>query len=307
MNSPRPYRDDHDLEAMRNLLVQGRKADNRSYYIHIGDLNWWLYYPPLEGDFWDHIHLWDDPEQSGRLLGWAMISPDWVGLDVYVQPELRGSLLASAMYGWGEEEAIRVAQEKDKKTIYVLWICHDDALLVQHFSQRGYRLGRGYLHLTRALDGEFPPARLVDGLNVRGCKGLSEVVARAWAQHGAFGSSAPFERYLERFNMFMRSPVYQPELDIVVVTPNGQIGAFCIVWVDPVNKVGLFEPVGTHPDYEHKGLGKAVMLEGLRVLQELGMQNAIVSTSEDNLVAVKLYEGVGFQLVNHLGTYEKDV
>jgi hypothetical protein len=110
MNEPRLYRDEHDLQAMCDLLILGRKADNGTYYIHTGDLGWWLYYPPLEGDFWGHIHLWDDPEHSGRLLGWALISPDWVGIDVYVQPELHGSSSAREMYLWAEESAIQVAR-----------------------------------------------------------------------------------------------------------------------------------------------------------------------------------------------------
>jgi len=142
---------------------------------------------------------------------------------------------------------------------------------------------------------------------VRECKGEPEVASLARAQYGAFTSAAPFERYLERFRIFMRSPVYDPNLDIVAVAPDGQIRAFCIVWMDPVNKVGLFEPVGTHPDFQRKGLGKAVMLEGFRRLRAGGMRQAIVSTFEDNLAAIKLYESVGFQIVNHLGTYEKDV
>ena len=69
MIEPRPYRDENDLDAMRNLLMRGRKANNGSYYIHTGDLNWWLYYPPLEGDYWNDIYLWDDPEQAGQMLG----------------------------------------------------------------------------------------------------------------------------------------------------------------------------------------------------------------------------------------------
>jgi len=307
MNEPRPYRDERDLEAMRNLLVQGHMAANGTYYVHIGDLNWWLYYPPLEGDFWDHIHLWDDPEQPGRLLGWALISPDWVGIDVYFQPELRGSQIAIEMYLWAEEEAVRVARGKGKKTIYVLWVFHEDAVLSHHFSQRGYRLARGMAHLSRTLDGTIPPTQLVEGFEVRGCKGESEVAARARAQHATFGSSASFERYLERFTNFMRSSVYRPGQDIIVVSPDGQVGAFCIVWTDPVNKVGLFEPVGTHPDFLRKGLGRAVMIEGLHRLYERGMRSAVVSTFEDNSAAIKLYESVGFQVANHLGTYEKDV
>ena len=142
---------------------------------------------------------------------------------------------------------------------------------------------------------------------VRSCKGELEVAARAKAQYGAFESKATFEHYVARFTNFMRSPVYDPELDIIAVAPDGQVGAFCIVWIDPVNQVGLFEPVGTHPDFQRKGLGRAVMLEGLRRLKQRGMKSAIVSTFEDHPPAIKLYESVGFQVVHRLGTYEKEV
>lgn len=307
MEHPRPYRDERDLESMRNLLQLGRKANNGSYYIHQGDLNWWLYYPPLEGDYWEDIHLWDDPAQPGRLLGWALISRDWVGFDVYVQPELRGSLLAQSMYLWAEEQAMQIARERGRKTTYVLWILHDDEVLDLHFRQRGYRLARGCVHFTRDLDGMIPPIQRTGEFQVRECMGEPEVAARARSQYGAFGSKAAFERYLERFSNFMRSPVYDHNLDIVAATADGQIGAFCIVWTDPINQVGLFEPVGTHPNFQRKGMGRAVMLEGLRRLQERGMMRAIVSAYEDNLAAIKLYESVGFRVVNHLGTYEKDV
>ena len=142
---------------------------------------------------------------------------------------------------------------------------------------------------------------------VRSCKGESEVAARAKAQYGAFESKATFEQYVARFTNFMRSPVYDPALDIIAVAPDGQVGAFCIVWIDPLNQVGLFEPLGTHPDFQRKGLGRAVMLEGLRRLKQRGMKSAIVSTYEDHLPAIKLYESVGFQVVHRLGTYEKEV
>ena len=292
---------------MQDLLIRGREADNGSYYIHCGDLSWWLYYPPLEGDFWEHIHVWDDPDHPGRLLGWVLISPDWVGIDVYVQPELRGSQLALEMYLWAEGEATRIAHLQGKKTIYALWIRHDDRMLTDHFMQREFRLKRGMLHFCRTLAGALPLSDLPAGYRLRTCKGTAEVAARASAQYGAFSADAPFERYLERFTRFMGSHVYRPELDIVAVAPDGRIGAFCIVWTDEINRVGLFEPVGTHPDFQRLGLGKAVMLEGLHRLRKLGMNSAIVSTFEDNIGGIKLYEAVGFQEVFRLGTYEKDV
>jgi ribosomal protein S18 acetylase RimI-like enzyme len=83
------------------------------------------------------------------------------------------------------------------------------------------------------------------------------------------------------------------------------VGAFCIAWPDAVNQVGLFEPVGTHPDFQRQGLGKAVMLETLRRLQRAGMRQAIVSTGADNTPAIHLYASAGFRIVNRLMTYKK--
>jgi mycothiol synthase len=307
MNDPRPYRDERDLKAMEELLMAGRRANNGTYYVHIGDLKWWLYYPPLEGDFWDHIYMWDDPAQAGRLLGWGLISPDWVGYDVFVQPELRSSLQAEQMHLWGEEQASLIARVKGKPIIHVFWILADDLSMNGHFRRFGYKRTQEFVHLRRALDENVSPPQAPSEFVVRGCMGEAELVARASSQYGAFNSSAQFERYVERFANFIRSPVYDPELDVVAVAPDGQIGAFCIVWTDPVNRVGLFEPVGTYPGFQRRGYGRAVMLEGLRRLQERGMKSAIVSTLDDNLPAIKLYESVGFQIVNRLGTYEKDV
>jgi ribosomal protein S18 acetylase RimI-like enzyme len=105
----------------------------------------------------------------------------------------------------------------------------------------------------------------------------------------------------------MQSPVYDPELDVVAVAPDGRIGAFCIVWPDPVNKVGLFEPVGTHPDFQRRGLGKAVMSEALRRLRERGMTEACVCTNANHTPAVRLYESVGFRTVDIHLTYTKDL
>ena len=36
---PRVYQNESDLESMRDLLRQGRLANNGTYYVHPGDLN----------------------------------------------------------------------------------------------------------------------------------------------------------------------------------------------------------------------------------------------------------------------------
>ena len=53
------------------------------------------------------------------------------------------------------------------------------------------------------------------------------------------------------------------------------------------------------------GLGKAVMLEGLRRLQKLGARVAFVTAVHDNLGARRLYESLGFETVNRERLYGK--
>jgi mycothiol synthase len=306
-SEPRLYRDESDLDAMRGLLRQGRLANNGTYYVHPGDLNWWLFYPPLEYDIWQSIYLWDDPDKHVQIMAWALISPVGSTFDVFLRPELRGSPLAWEMYTWAVRRLTSVAKSRGREHIGVYWIAEEDTLLRGWLTHQGFELAKRDVHLVCELAVPGPAARVPDGYVVRSSHGLAEAVQQARAQYGAFSSTAEFERYVQRFTRFMQSPIYDPELDVVAVSPDGQVGAFCIVWPDPLTGVGLFEPVGTHPDFQRKGLGKAVMLEGLDRLQGLGMRQAIVSTQEDNLPAIKLYESVGFRIIRRLLYYKLEI
>jgi predicted acetyltransferase len=79
-----------------------------------------------------------------------------------------------------------------------------------------------------------------------------------------------------------------------VRSPDGRGASACTIWFDGVNGVGLFEPVGTHPDFQGKGLGKAVMAEGLRRMKAAGMTRAIVGFDPNNVAALALYTAMGF-------------
>ncbi len=41
-------------------------------------------------------------------------------------------------------------------------------------------------------------------------------------------------------------------------TANGVLAALAVTWYDDVNRTGLLEAVGTHPDHQQRGLGRAV-------------------------------------------------
>ena len=86
----------------------------------------------------------------------------------------------------------------------------------------------------------------------------------------------------------------------MVEAPDGSIAAYTLAWLDEVNGVGQFEPVGTHADHRRRGLGRAVCLHALRRLRKLGATSALVACRGDAAYPIpcKLYESIGFREVS---------
>jgi L-amino acid N-acyltransferase YncA len=90
-----------------------------------------------------------------------------------------------------------------------------------------------------------------------------------------------------------------------VRSPDGRGASACTLRFDPVNAVGLFEPVATHPDFQCMGMCNAVMAEGLRRKKAAGMRHAIVGFDPNNTAAMKLYQSMGFQAVRDFAKCHK--
>ena len=78
---------------------------------------------------------------------------------------------------------------------------------------------------------------------------------------------------------------------------NGNLAAFTMAWWDPVARVGEFEPVGTHPEHQRRGLGKALLAHALRRYRQAGARVVQVDSSADNVASEALYRSLGFKRV----------
>jgi mycothiol synthase len=302
----RPYAGIRDFILMTSILAIGRKTDSQAHYAHIGDLSWWMFYNDLDDSHWPkHICLW---EQEDHTVGWTLLDLNWRSFDLFLLPRLRGSAEEALMLDWSVAQLTDLIRLQGGSEIQTMWIAEHDATRIQQLEQRGFCRGTYAMwYLERSLRTPIAEPQLPEGFTVRPIAGETEFKVRALASHDAFGSQKPFEEYWPRYQRFVHSPVYGPSLDLATLTPDQRMASFCIAWPDPVNHIGLFEPVGTHPDFRNLGLGKAVMIEGLRRLQNYGMTAAMVCVECDNQAAQELYQAVGFEKKYQLRTYVKSI
>jgi len=290
---------------MRDLLVMGRQSVNGTYYVHVGDLDWWLYYLQADSPPWQNIYLWEDKENPGSLAAWSLLSPAWNSFDVFISPAWHATSQVDEVYTWTEERLVQMVDQDNNGGIRTMWVAEHDDRLIARLSRHGFVASNQFMeNMVRDLS-SLQAITLPAGFNFRMVMGEMDLENRAAAQYAVFGSRLPFDKYCQRYLRFMRSPAYSHAMDLVIEAPGGQIVAFCILWPDVVTRVGLFEPVGVHPNFQKRGLGKALLADGLLRLRSAGMDSAIVDVECDNQPALHLYRSVGFITAERLITFTK--
>ncbi len=101
------------------------------------------------------------------------------------------------------------------------------------------------------------------------------------------------------------SSLYQPELDLLVEGPEGDVAAYGLFWSDSVTGVGLVEPMRTEDAHQRKGIATTILLTGLGLLADNGCTRLKVTHEEDNAAAKALYRRVGFKPLFSETTYRR--
>lgn len=150
---------------------------------------------------------------------------------------------------------------------------------------------------VRALDDIEEPS-LPDGyrtLTMRDLRDDANGLARRVDVHRA--AWEPSSLTVEAYEDAMAAWPYRDDLDFVLEADDGTLVASALGWYDEANAVGEFEPVGTHPDYRRRGLGRALLLFGMQRFRDAGATRAIVGCRGDPNYPIpkRLYRSVGFR------------
>jgi GNAT superfamily N-acetyltransferase len=304
----RAYQGDADLHRLLDALAQAHARHTATALMHPGDLIWELF-QTTHVDPHRAIELWESTD--GSLVGFGLFEDGDFDTQCF--------MLASDQQLTFESEALLLARERARQAgagalrteILASEALRADLLIAEGFvpdearvTSRGER-NTGTLRLRQPLDteslqvesldhssGEAPPP---PGFLVRSVGDEKEWAERVQLHQTVWASTRVT---LEAYRQLRAAPVYRPDLDLVAVASDGTFAAYTIVWYDPSSQLGEFEPVGTHPDFRHRGIGRAVTLEGLHRLRKLGARQALVSSSADNPASIRLYESVGFAVAD---------
>ncbi len=287
----RPFSGEADLQTMIEL-TQALRAAGQMIYPIASDLYEELADPEAQAT----ARLWEN--EGGQLIGFVYVNR-WQNLvDVFAASEFTPAIETEAM-DWGTIAMQRRNQEKGQSQTLDAGARESDLARMALLERHGFeRQAETSLLMARSLAQPFPQPQLPAGFSIRPMGGETELEAYVALHRAAFGTE---HMTVEYRRTIMRSPDYLPELDLVAVTQDGELAAFCMcqIFADDTpraggQKEGWTDPIGTHPSFQRRGLAKALMLTGLQLLQARGIDTALLGTSSENQAMQRTAEAIGF-------------
>ncbi len=289
----RPYRGENDLSAMQGLLRE--HPDTFDHYPGVADMPALL--DPAASENAANSRVWEDAQ--GQIAGFAVVQASLNNLYFHFRPDSLNESTEREMLAWAADVLRRVAPADGPLTLDVPAREEDTArvaLLVRH----GFVPGDDRtLGLSRSLVEPFLEPNLPYGWVLRPLAGEGEVEAYVATHRAAFGTETMTVPYRLAI---MREAGYRPELDLVAISPDGTLAALCVCFINAERnarterKEGEIGIVGTHPTFRRRGLGRAMVLAGMRTLKQQGMESVTLGVAGTNPAAIHVYESVGFRV-----------
>lgn len=247
-------------------------------------------------DWKDTIRIW---EEESKIVG---IAHKEMSYDLFLQIRPGYEFLATQMLDYLEKTMPK--EKHDEKPALVVYINEDMLYLKEELLLRGYTEWENRCYFNRInLDKTFEP-NLPEGFSFVDGTEIKEQKQRQLCCHLGFHPEDE-PNTLPDWGFRMESaPLFNPSLEIMTQDVSGNLSAFCMVWYDPLLKIGMFEPVCTRKAYQKKGLGKAMLLEGMRRLKALGAKKAYVESYGKDLR--KFYNSAGFITYDGDYTFRKE-
>jgi GNAT superfamily N-acetyltransferase len=283
----RPFQSNADLREIGQLLRRAYAAQPN-----------WNTYSFVRYDVWEQRRIADEVlyhnldwqqdlqlwESSGDLIGAVFFeSPT----DAMLVSDPAYPALIEPMLDWAE------ARYRTKGADQPLMIeaLESNVARCDLMMARGYNLFPHYfIHRHKPLDPRvIEPVKLPPGFSIKRIETEEDdhLCRQAGLEVFKRGGTAEQDEFLKQ------APSYVPDLHLLVWSDQHEVAAFCSLWIDPINHYAEFEPVGTVPRFQKRGLGSALLAYAHNRLRDKGCPLATVQSWSASDGANKLYQAAG--------------
>ena len=272
--APHPLQTEDDYWRVRNFLRDVFLENDRlEYSWSVPRLDYWRWHFILTCQACESVEkgmiLWEN--ENGEIT--AILNDLGGGeLRLHIHPRFRTAEFENDVLA--QTEMCFATQDESGRSFVYMPVFAGDTLHQEVLAQRGYAKQKGWSHhWRRDLDALLPDTPLPEGYIIRSMGDLDEHPARSWASWRSFHSDEPVGAYDGDYSWFRNlqsAPLYRRDLDIVAVTATGEIASFCTIFYDDYTRSAVSVLVGTVVEHWRRGLGKAVIVEGMRRLKTMG-------------------------------------
>lgn len=298
-----PYRDDA-VDFPRVLAYLRGVWSDPDFLLdfHPGDAVWQRFARGAAGfEAAVRIALWED-DADGRVVGMTWYDdPGEVLVSVHPGlPTAEVGPLLDAMLGWCEGRRAIYAERGEPSDALTVSCRREDARMESLLAERGFATDGAVVFRSsrRSLLDELPERPLAAGYRIADLTDEALIPERVAIHREVWHPSSVTEA---GYREMRAQPLYDPALDLVAVSDDGEAAAYAVCWLDAETRTAIFEPVGARAAHRRRGLTAAVLAEAMRRCRERGAKTIDVlnSTLPKYVPSAALYDSVGFHPVGH--------
>lgn len=234
-----------------------------------------------------NAQLWFDGFE--RLAGFAISEEGDGGFAIITLAGYRflfEEMLQWVLANWGERGPALSIEITAQQTM-------EAAALKQFGFEQKADFFRQAFDLTQEL---APRPPLEEGFSIVDMATHPDYRAQRILRDEAFGgrSAVPevdLQRELLFYNHGQQGPIYHPQTDLCLTTLDGQFVSGCEALIDAHNGEADIERVCTHSGFRQRGFARAVILECLYRLRDMGLSKAYITGYSQ--AAISLYASLG--------------
>ncbi|MEX0667839.1 MAG: mycothiol synthase [Acidimicrobiia bacterium] len=279
-----------DLGAVGALLGRVEAADGHR---PIGEHKYLMLF---QGDYGRVVGLVG--ESNGSLVSYVALAPGaepgWWGMELAVDPDHRSPATFLDLFNAGVAEVARRGG-----TAVRAWLFQPR--LADAAIRAGFEAERELLKVERQMTGGFDAdrsdARLPQGVRLESFVPGHDEPAWLQTNNAAFGDHPENGRWtLEILENRMSQPWFRPD-ELLMAWDGSGLAGFC--WLKRAHGEGEIYVIAVAPRAQGIGLGRALVLQGLAVMERNGDRVAFLYVDASNHRALGLYRSLGFY-VDHV-------